>query len=293
MGASENDTVDHTLGEVSYTDFVNKELVHFSRAATIRAIPSVVDGFKPSHRKIIFGAFKRKLKNDVKVAQLVGYVSEHAAYHHGEAALGETIVGMAQDYVGSNNINLLVPQGQFGTRLQGGKDSASTRYIFTRLAPVTRYIFREEDDAVLGQQEEDGKKIEPFWYCPVIPMVLVNGADGIGTGWATSVPNYNPREIIANIRRYIKGEEMKEMLPWYAGFMGTVTKSKEEGRCEVMGCIESTNDTTAVITELPVKKWTQDYREFLEENLPKGEKKKEGPKLLEEYSEHHTEKSVH
>merc|ERR1712194_743277 len=101
MGASENDTVDHTLGEVSYTDFVNKELVHFSRAATIRAIPSVVDGFKPSHRKIIFGAFKRKLKNDVKVAQLVGYVSEHAAYHHGEAALGETIVGMAQDYVGS------------------------------------------------------------------------------------------------------------------------------------------------------------------------------------------------
>merc|ERR1719163_2529320 len=132
----DGDLVDHSQPEVSYKDFINKELVLFSKANVVRAIPSIMDGFKPSQRKVLFGCFKRKLKSDIKVAQLVGYVSEHAAYHHGEMSLSETIVGMAQDFVGSNNVNLLVPQGQFGTRLQGGKDAAATRYIYTRLAPV-------------------------------------------------------------------------------------------------------------------------------------------------------------
>jgi len=285
--------VDHTMPEVSYSDFVNKELVLYAKANVIRSIPSMVDGFKPSQRKVLYGAFKRKLKNDVKVAQLVGYVSEHAAYHHGEASLSETIVGMAQDFVGSNNVNLLIPQGQFGTRLQGGKDSASARYIYTRLAPVTRYIFREEDDHVLEYLNEEGLKIEPQWYCPIVPMVLVNGCEGIGTGYATSVSNFNIRDIIDNCRRFIKKELLREMMPFYAGFKGTIVPSKEDGKYEVMGKIDfQAGQPSARITELPVKKWTQDYREFLEENLPKGEKKKDGVKFLEDYTEHHTEKSV-
>lgn len=291
-GYVEGNLIDHTSEEVSYSDFINKELILFSRANVVRAIPSVVDGFKPSQRKVLFGCFKRKLKNDVKVAQLVGYVSEHAAYHHGEASLSDTIVGMAQDFVGSNNINLLVPQGQFGTRLQGGKDSASSRYIFTRLEPVTRCIFPEADDKVLEYQNEEGLSIEPRWYCPIIPMVLVNGVEGIGTGWSSSVPNFNPSEIIDNLRRWINKQELKEMLPWFAGFTGFISKSREEGKCEVCGLGQYLGDGKAVITELPVRKWTQDYREFLEENLPKGEKKKD-VKLLEDYTEHHTEKSVH
>eukprot|EP00931_Biecheleriopsis_adriatica_P072603 TRINITY_DN46_c1_g1_i1.p1 TRINITY_DN46_c1_g1~~TRINITY_DN46_c1_g1_i1.p1 ORF type:complete len:1267 (-),score=369.54 TRINITY_DN46_c1_g1_i1:40-3531(-) len=285
--------VDHTAKEVSYADFINKELVLFSKANVVRAIPSVVDGFKPSQRKVLFGCFKRKLKNDVKVAQLVGYVSEHAAYHHGEAALGETIVGMAQDFTGSNNVNLLVPQGQFGTRLQGGKDSASTRYIYTRLSRETRMIFPEADDKVLDYLNEEGLSIEPRWYCPIIPMVLVNGCDGIGTGWSSSVPNFNPKDIIRNLRCLIKKQAMQEMLPWYAGFTGGISKSREEGKCEVTGIAKYLGNGKASITELPVKRWTQDYREFLEENLPKGEKKKDGVKLLEDYQEYHTEKTVH
>jgi len=293
-GYVDGELVDHSQPEVSYADFINKELVLFSKANVVRAIPSVVDGFKPSQRKVIFGCFKRKLKNDCKVAQLVGYVSLHGAYHHGEASLSETIVGMAQDFVGSNNLNLLVPQGQFGTRLQGGKDAASARYIYTRLAPVTRYIFKEADDHILEYLNEEGLSIEPTWYCPVIPMVLVNGAEGIGTGWATSVPNYNPRHVIANLRRLLKNQEMYEMLPWFAGFKGSITKNdKEEGKCEVTGIITAHGDAKATITELPVKRWTQDYREFLEENLPKGDRKKDGKALLEDYAEHHTEKTVH
>jgi len=290
----EGSLVDHTQHEVSYKDFINKELVLFSKANVVRAIPSVVDGFKPSQRKVLFGCFKRKLKNDVKVAQLVGYVSEHAAYHHGEASLSETIVGMAQDFVGSNNINLLVPQGQFGTRLQGGKDSASARYIYTRLPPWTRAIFPEADDNVLEYLHEEGMSIEPRWYCPIIPMVLVNGIEGIGTGWSSSIPNFGPRDIIANLRRWLKKQDMLEMLPWFAGYTGKVVKSREEGKVEVTGTAEYHGEGRATITELPIKKWTQDYREHLEENLPKGgEKKKEGVKLLEDYTEHHTEKTVH
>merc|ERR1712125_310469 len=134
----------------------------------------------------------RNLRNDMKVAQLVGYVAEHSAYHHGEASMAGAIVAMAQDFVSTNNINLLEPSGQFGTRLQGGKDAASARYIYTRLSPLTRLIFSPLDDAVLSYQEEEGQNIEPYWYCPVIPMILVNGAEGIGTGWSTSIPNYDP-----------------------------------------------------------------------------------------------------
>eukprot|EP00747_Dinoflagellata_sp_TGD_P131252 gnl/TRDRNA2_/TRDRNA2_174938_c5_seq9.p1 gnl/TRDRNA2_/TRDRNA2_174938_c5~~gnl/TRDRNA2_/TRDRNA2_174938_c5_seq9.p1 ORF type:complete len:1257 (-),score=367.55 gnl/TRDRNA2_/TRDRNA2_174938_c5_seq9:303-4016(-) len=287
----EGSLVDHTKDEVSYKDFIDKELVLFSKYNVVRAIPSLVDGFKPSQRKILFGCFKRKLKNDVKVAQLVGYVSEHAAYHHGEAALTETIIGMAQDFVGSNNINLLVPQGQFGTRLQGGKDAASARYIYTRLAPITRIIFKESDDNVLEYMDEEGLSIEPKWYCPIIPMLLVNGADGIGTGWSTSVPAYNPRDIIKNLRSFVSGEDLIDLHPWYNGFTGSIEEAKENGKFEVCGTVVAKGGNKVDITELPVKKWTQDYREFLEEQLKTGDKKSKG--LLEDYTEQHTERTVH
>merc|ERR1711879_778480 len=148
----------------------NKELVQFAKYDTLRSVPSVVDGFKPSQRKVLYGAFKKKLKSDIKVAQFVGYISEHSAYHHGETSLENTIINLAQTFVGSNNVNLLVPSGQFGTRLQGGKDHAASRYIYTRLAMATRHIFHPEDDAVLKYLDEEGQRIEPDWYCPVLPL---------------------------------------------------------------------------------------------------------------------------
>jgi DNA topoisomerase-2 len=136
---------------------------------------------------VLFACFKRNLKQEIKVAQLAGYVSEHSAYHHGEASLCDTIIGMAQTYVGSNNLNLLSPCGQFGTRLMGGKDAASPRYLFTKLETIARLIFHPADDAVLQSQEEDGVNIEPLYYVPILPMVLVNGSEGIGTGWSSKV----------------------------------------------------------------------------------------------------------
>lgn len=193
--------VDHNIKHLRYQDFVNKELIQFSIADCARSIPSLCDGLKPGQRKILFSCFKRKLKGEIKVAQLSGYVAEHSAYHHGEVSLQSTIVAMAQNFVGSNNINLLLPIGQFGTRNQGGKEAASSRYIFTSLSPVTRHLFPEADDDVLDYLEDEGQSIEPQHYLPIIPLSLVNGAEGIGTGWSTSIPQYNPREIIQNIQR--------------------------------------------------------------------------------------------
>ena len=118
---------------VKFSDFINKEYILFSRYDNVRSIPHLIDGFKPSQRKVLFGCFKRRLKGEVKVAQLTGYIAEHSAYHHGEQSLQGAIVGMAQNFCGSNNLNLLTPSGQFGTRRMGGKDAASARYIFTKV----------------------------------------------------------------------------------------------------------------------------------------------------------------
>ena len=192
--------MDHTKGPIPYSDFINKELILFSVADNVRSIPSIADGLKPGQRKVIWSCFKRKLSKEIKVyllrfieipllicrsfqvAQLAGYISEHAAYHHGEASLGMTIVNLAQNYVGSNNVNLLLPIGQYGTRDQGGKDHASARYIFTRPSPITRMMLHPGDDPLLKYNKEDSEVIEPEWYIPVVPLVLINGAEGIGTG---------------------------------------------------------------------------------------------------------------
>eukprot|EP00879_Flechtneria_rotunda_P020289 GHRR01021337.1.p1 GENE.GHRR01021337.1~~GHRR01021337.1.p1 ORF type:complete len:422 (+),score=144.98 GHRR01021337.1:413-1678(+) len=290
---------------------VVQELILFSRADLERSIPSMVDGLKPGQRKILFSCFKRNLKKDIKVAQLAGYISEHSAYHHGETSLQSTIVNMAQDFVGSNNLNLLYPSGQFGTRLQGGKDAASARYIFTRLAGLTRHLFNKADDKLLTYLNEEGQSIEPHWYMPIIPMVLVNGAEGIGTGWSTFIPNYSPREIAMNLRRLLEGRPLEPMQPWYRGFRGGITEvpnKKEDSKTySSSGIIEQTGDDKLTITELPVRTWTQPYKEMLEgllkgtmSTVPGRAKKDkedgaalgEGP-LLADYKEHHTDEDVH
>ena len=257
---------------VNYTDFINKELVLFSNMDNERSIPSMVDGFKPGQRKVIFTCLKRNLhKKEIKVAQLAGSVAEVSAYHHGEASLMGTIINLAQNYVGSNNINLLQPIGQFGTRLAGGKDSASPRYIFTLMSPLARMIFNENDDAILNTLTDDNQKIESEFYMPIIPMVLVNGADGIGTGWMTKIPNYNPREIVRNLRKMMKGEEPTDMVPWFKTFKGTI-EPLDHQRYVVNGEIATLSDTKLEITELPVKTWTNQYKELLESTLAGNEK---------------------
>ncbi|XP_008288013.1 DNA topoisomerase 2-alpha isoform X2 [Stegastes partitus] len=274
---------------LSYNDFVNKELVLFSNSDNERSIPCLVDGLKPGQRKVLFCCFKRNDKREVKVAQLAGSVAEMSAYHHGEASLMMTIVGLAQNFVGSNNLNLLQPLGQFGTRLHGGKDSASPRYIFTMLSPLARLLFPSVDDNLLKHNFDDNQRVEPEWYIPIIPTVLVNGSEGIGTGWSSKLPNHDIRELISNIHRMLNGEEPLAMLPSYKGFRGTIEQVMEN-QFMISGEVSILDSTTIEISELPVKSWTQVYKENVLEPMLNGTEKV--PPLITDYKEYHTDTTV-
>jgi DNA topoisomerase II len=257
--------LDTNQESVVYEDFINKEFIHFSKYDCDRSIPNLMDGLKISLRKILFAAFKKNLTTEIKVAQFTGYVSEHSGYHHGEASLNAAIVGMAQNFVGSNNINLFAPNGQFGTRLQGGKDSASERYIFTQLSKITRSIFPEMDDKILKYLNDDGLIVEPLFYAPIVPMVLVNGSKGIGTGFSTDIMCYNPLEIIGYIKNKLNetSNSHYDFAPYYEGFGGNISKISD-GKFLIKGKYEKLGQDKIRITELPVGTWTDDFKEYLE-----------------------------
>jgi DNA topoisomerase-2 len=256
-------------GRVDYSRFIHDELIHFSNADNIRSLASVVDGLKPSQRKIVFGCLKRGLRAEVRVAQLAGYVSEHAAYHHGEASLTAAITSMAQQFVGANNINLLAPIGQFGSRLQGGKDAASARYIHTHLESIVDTILRKEDTTILKHIDDDGLLVEPETYFPVVPLLVINGCIGIGTGFSTDIPPHNPEEVVGLLRDRLEGRratlENLAMRPWWLGFKGAV-QLVSDGVWQTKG-LYTFDDAkkTVMITELPVGTWTSDYKAFLDE----------------------------
>jgi DNA topoisomerase-2 len=277
---------------ITYNDFINKELILFSMADNQRSIPSVVDGFKPGQRKVLYTCFRRNLKKDIKVVELAGSVSGLTAYSYGETSLQQTIVGLAQNYVGSNNINCLEPSGNFGSRLQGGQDAASARYIYTRLSPFARRIFHQADEPLLTYNTDDGKQIEPEVYMPIVPMILINGADGIGTGWSTSIPNYNPVEVIENLKTRMQPgateESMTMMKPWFRGWTGEVEDIGGE-RYKFSGRITETGECEVEITELPVRLWTQTFKDRLEEII----KAEKTPSFIKDYTEYNTPAKVH
>uniref|UniRef100_A0A8C6G0U9 DNA topoisomerase 2 n=1 Tax=Moschus moschiferus TaxID=68415 RepID=A0A8C6G0U9_MOSMO len=274
---------------LTYNDFINKELILFSNSDNERSIPSMVDGLKPGQRKVLFTCFKRNDKREVKVAQLAGSVAEMSSYHHGEMSLMMTIINLAQNFVGSNNLNLLQPIGQFGTRLHGGKDSASPRYIFTMLSPLARLLFPAKDDHTLKFLYDDNQRVEPEWYIPIIPMVLINGAEGIGTGWSCKIPNFDVREVVNNIRRLMDGEEPLPMLPSYKNFKGTI-EELAPNQYVISGEVAILNSTTIEISELPIRTWTQTYKEQVLEPMLNGTEKT--PPLITDYREYHTDTTV-
>ena len=279
--------LDTAKTNVSYEEFINRELIHFSKYDCDRSIPNLMDGLKISLRKILFSAFKKNLTTEIKVAQFSGYVSEHSGYHHGEASLNGAIVGMAQNFVGSNNINLLLPNGQFGTRLQGGKDSASERYIFTQLNKITRSIFPSTDDNVLTYLNDDGLLVEPIYYAPIIPMVLVNGSKGIGTGFSTDIMCYNPLQIIDYLNhKLLSTDGAIDFIPYYEGFTGRITKISDD-KFLIKGVYEKLAVDKIKVTELPVGYWTEDFKELIEYLIEPGVDKdgKKIPATIKDYED--------
>lgn len=269
--------------DMNISDFINGELIKFSHADCKRSIPSCMDGLKESQRKILYSVKKRKLKysgQSLKVAQLAGYTAEHTNYHHGEQNLCDTIVKMANEFVGSNNIPLLYRDGMFGSRSCLGDDAASARYIFTKMDMLTEYIFREEDEPLLQLRNDDGDIVEPYFYIPIIPMVLVNGTMGIGSGWSSTVPSFNPLDIIECIKIWLENDgvvyleeddgnmfcAIPDILPWYRGFKGKIEQSTDNKYITYGVCQESTKNNV-VVSEIPVNMSITKFKEHCEDLL--------------------------
>lgn len=264
------------LQNVPITDYLDKELIKFSVDDCHRSIASVADGLKESQRKVLFATFLKNLSyggKSLKVAQLGAYVAEKTSYHHGETSIFEAIIKMCQNFTSSNNIPLLFRDGQFGSLSMMGEDSASPRYIFTKLDRLTRLLFRKEDDALLTYLEDEGEHIEPKEYCPIIPTVLVNGTIGIGSGWSSNVPLYNPIDMIQCIRAWLDQECYKtsengvfpDIHPWYMPFGGTIEKV-DAHRYTTKGVISRKGDIVTV-SMLPIGMSIDSFKSSVEELL--------------------------
>ena len=266
-------SLDYKQKVISIEDLINQELVLFSIQDNIRSLPNLVDGLKPSQRKVLYATLKKNptKSSEIKVSQLSGFVSEQTSYHHGETSLMDTIIGMAQNFTGSNNMNLLVPSGQFGTRLMGGKDASSPRYIFTYLSENINKLFHPADFNLLEYLDDDGQSIEPRFYVPKLPLLLINGSQGIGTGFSTTIPCFNPDDLKKELFNLVKDPnyEIQELTPWYNNFKGEIIKIDDNKWLSVGIYIIEENDV--IITELPIGVWTEDYKLFLEK-LEKDEK---------------------
>jgi DNA topoisomerase-2 len=262
------DNVTTKFINVRVSDFMEHEMIKFSYEDCKRSLASCIDGLKESQRKVIYAIrkkFKSKDKDFIKVAQLSGYVAEQTDYKHGEQNLCETIIKFAQSFVGTNNIQLLESDGQFGTRLEGGKDSAAARYIYTKPHPIMKYIFREEDDPILEYTVEG----EPVMFVPIVPLILVNGSVGIGTGWSCFIPQYNPLEIIQFLQSKLSEEESEDRLdltPYYKNFKGKIkpkpkTTNEKNTKFLTYGKMKHINESAIQVTELPIGMWTDKFKE--------------------------------
>ena len=259
--------LDQKIKEVSISDFINKELIHFSNYDIHRSIPSLVDGLKPTQRKILFTGLNFLTNKEIKVAQFSGLVGQKTDYHHGEASIVSTVIKMAQNFVGSNNCNLYLPNGQFGTRLLGGDDRSSERYIFTNVSNIANKIFNKDDNILLNYLDSDGLSIEPEWYIPSIPLILLNGTNGIGTGFSTTVLQHKLEDIVENIKDLLNDKKPKILNPWYRSFKGDITKISPN-KYQSVGVYElDSQNNRIIIKELPIGTWTEKYKIFLEKIL--------------------------
>lgn len=239
-------------------DLFSTDVRSFSIYDCQRSLPSGIDGMKPAMRKIVFGMLKKFPNQEIKVSLAAAGIQEVSCYHHG--SLEGTVVNMAQSFPGSNNVPYLEDIGQFGSRISPA--ASASRYIFTKLSESFRKIFLKDDDNILNYLEDDGMSIEPEYYLPIIPTVLLNGSDGMGTGFACRILSYNPLDLVAACEEVIKKGKLKDDLtPWYRGFTGTIEKNAQQ--TVFTGVYEIQNTTTMVISELPIGSFTQKYRDVL------------------------------
>lgn len=258
-------TQKHAAGRhIRAQHFFGSAFKEFSLYDNVRSIPHLFDGMKPSQRKAVYGVQLRgESANEIQVERLAAQIAAATDYHHGTGSMESTIIGMANNYAGTNNMNMFEPNGQFGSRLT--KEAAAGRYIFTKFSPYFRQIFKKQDDSILENILVDGEKIEPKFYLPLLPMMLVNGAQGTGTGHACLIMLYHPEQVRDAVVKALDKKKLKAgaLVPYFKDFRGTVVRNPETGQVVVTGKLEVINSTLIKITELPVGTYLDQYKDHL------------------------------
>ena len=258
------------MNEKTITEFLSNEYVEFAMyTIENRALPSVIDGFRSSQRKIIHTSkniWKNGNEKSLKVFQLAGKVASDAYYHHSNTALEDTIVNMTQHF--KNNAPLFIEDGQFGS-LRSPKPGAS-RYIGNKLSKLFKHIYRDFD--LLEYRQEEGETIEPYFFLPIVPTVLLNSSDGIAVGFSSNILNRDLKDIINACIKVLKGTNIRSVKPSLNDFNGVYKQDKENRKkWYIEGIFNRKNTTTVEIKELPPSITYEKYEEYLESLLNKKE----------------------
>lgn len=251
------------MSENTITNFLNEQYAESALYMTYRSIPNYCDGLKNSHRKVVYVVRKQNIKNELKVSALASSVVAHSGYIHGDVSLQGVVVTLARGYVGSNNLPILKGEGNFGTRLMN--DASAARYIFAHPQDYFDLLFRKEDDPGLISQNFEGEEIEPRFYTPTLPIVLINGSVGIGVGFSTNILARSEENMIKAIKTKLAGGKVPRDLfvPYWRGFRGSV-EDLGSNRWKVKGLMER-NKKKVHITEIPISYQLKDYLRILED----------------------------
>ena len=251
--------------ETTVTEFFDSNLRLYSGHSNIRGIPFIGDGFKEAHRKVLYGMLElgENAPKDT-IERISAKIATLTDYGHGVGSLCGTMVGLGQDFAGANNIPLLEKFGQWGNRLN--KKASAPRYIKAKLAKAVRELFPKEDDILFEHKISNGMKVEPAFFIPILPLVLINGAEGMGTGHSTDILAYNPKDIKKAILKLLSGEELKKhsLVPFWNNFAGKISRDTN-GQVVIEGCysIKEGRGATITVTELPVGVFVDSYEERL------------------------------
>lgn len=262
-----------TQPKLTITEFFKTDYVDYSSYSNLRMIASVVDGQKNGARKVLHTIIEQNIKTPQKVSQISSRCAEFTEYLHG--SLDGVIVSLAQNYPGANNTPLLVREGNFGTRFDN--EASAARYIFTHGSDEFFQLFNKDDVPVLKHQTFEGTKIEPVFFVPTLPVLLLNGSTGVSSGFAQQILPRNPKDVQKYLEASLSKGRKPKLIPWFNGFNGTVTQGVNSKQWEIRGIIKRLSVNRLEITEIPVGIGLIDYIKILD--------KLEDDKIIQSYKD--------
>ncbi|PIP89958.1 MAG: hypothetical protein COW01_00605 [Bdellovibrionales bacterium CG12_big_fil_rev_8_21_14_0_65_38_15] len=236
----------HSMESIPLTDIVKEEYRNYQIYTLMdRAIPYLQDGLKPGQRRILYTLWRNQSKGLTKVSSATGLVL--TLHPHGPASIESAIVNMAQDYTFSNNYPLIDKKGYFGERMETAP--AAGRYIECRLGKVSEFLLFDDMNQVQMVPNYDETVMEPVALLPKLPIMLLNGAEGIGTGFSSVIPSFNHKDICASLQAYLETGKPKKLKPYVHYYSDKIDVDKK-GRM-VFGMRFEKIGESIYITELP------------------------------------------